>query len=164
MPPRRRPIGSGRRDDVTGQAGWMYTDLLLGLMIVFMATVSFIPEALPTKKPSAYVYSQRFDQVFEQVYVVETLTAQTVNQEVTAFLFNNNLPEQSVIVQAQFVGGYNSNVETATDAINRAVAVSTKLGTEDSLFLSKAATSVDSTSQIAPGEIIIRFRFAALVK
>ena len=29
--------------DATSQAGWLYTDLLLGLMVVFLATISFIP-------------------------------------------------------------------------------------------------------------------------
>ena len=164
MPPRRWPVGSGRRDDVTGQAGWMYTDLLLGLMVVFMATVSFIPEASPTKKPSAYVYTQRFDQVFEQVYVIENTDATLINQEVAAFLLLNNLPEQSVIVQAQFVGGFNSNVETPTDGINRAVGFSAKVDAGDPETLSKAATSVDASGQIDPGEIVVRFRFAALVK
>ena len=28
-------------DDVVGQAGWLFTDLLLGLVIVFLATASF---------------------------------------------------------------------------------------------------------------------------
>jgi len=164
MPPRRRPAGSGRRDDVTGQAGWMYTDLLLGLMVVFMATVSFIPEASLTKKPSAYVYTQRFDQVFEQVYVIENSDSTLINQEVTAFLLLNNLPEQSVIVQAQFVGGFNANVETPTDGINRAVGFSAKVDAGDPEILSKAATSVDASGQIDPGEIVVRLRFAALVK
>lgn len=164
MPPRRRPGGSDRRDDVTGQAGWMYTDLLLGLMVVFMATVSFIPETLRTEKPSAYVYSQRFDQVFEQVYVVETTDAAIIKQEVAIFLAANNLPVQSIIVQAQFVGGYNQNVETPTDAINRAVAFSTKVDSGDSVILSKASSSVDSSSQIEPEQIIVRFKFAALVR
>ena len=164
MPPRRKPIGSGRRDDVTGQAGWMYTDLLLGLMIVFMATVSFIPEAAPSKKASAYVYSQRFEQVFEQVYVVADTDAEIISQEVAYFLAINNLPEQSVIVQAQFVGGYSVNVETPTDAINRAVAFSSAIDTGDPVLLSKAANSVDSSSQIEAGQVIVRFRFAALVR
>lgn len=164
MPPRRRTGGTERRDDVTGQAGWMYTDLLLGLMVVFMATISFIPETIQTEKPSAYVYTQRFEQVFEQVYVVEETDAAIINQEVAVFLAANNLPAQSVIVQAQFVGGYNENLESPTDAINRAVAFSAKVDSGDSLILSKASSSVDSSSQIDPGEIIVRFKFAALVR
>ena len=142
----------------------MYTDLLLGLMIVFMATVSFIPEAAPTKKPSAYVYSQRFEQVFERVYVIKDLTAGILDQDVSTFLIINNLPKQSVIVQAQFVGGFNANNESSTEAINRAVDLSAALNKSDPVLLSKAASLVDSSSQVKPSEIIIRLRFAALVR
>ena len=31
-------------DDLSGLAGWMYTDLLVGLMVIFLATITFVPE------------------------------------------------------------------------------------------------------------------------
>ena len=40
-------------EDVTNQAGWMYADLFLGLMVVFLATVTFIPEYLGGLNESA---------------------------------------------------------------------------------------------------------------
>ena len=30
-------------DDLTGLSGWMYTDLLLALVVVFLATITFVP-------------------------------------------------------------------------------------------------------------------------
>jgi len=35
-------------DDLTGLAGWMYTDLLLALMVIFLATISFVPQIYGT--------------------------------------------------------------------------------------------------------------------
>ena len=34
---------AAEEEDMTGLAGWMYTDLLLALMVVFLATISFVP-------------------------------------------------------------------------------------------------------------------------
>jgi len=35
-------------EDLTGLAGWMYTDLLLALMVIFLATISFVPQIYGT--------------------------------------------------------------------------------------------------------------------
>ena len=35
-------------EDLTGLAGWMYTDLLLALMVIFLATISFVPQIFGT--------------------------------------------------------------------------------------------------------------------
>lgn len=157
----RRPF---RREDATGQAGWMYTDLLLGLMIVFMATVSFLPEALPGKSASAYVYSQHFEQVFERVYSASGVDSVTIENDVKAFLEFHNLPEQSIIEQAQFVGGFDQATENVATAIGRAVAFSTELDASDPVLLGKAATSVDASSDLPAGQVIVRFKFGVLVR
>ena len=39
----RKRIDPGHEEDATLLAGWMYADLLLGLMVIFLATISFVP-------------------------------------------------------------------------------------------------------------------------
>ena len=39
-------------ENVADQAGWMYADLLLALMVIFLATISFVPQFLDTYTPS----------------------------------------------------------------------------------------------------------------
>ena len=39
----RRRVESNEAEDATLLAGWMYADLLLGLMVIFLATISFVP-------------------------------------------------------------------------------------------------------------------------
>ena len=31
-------------DDMSDKAGWLYADLFLALMVIFLATISFVPE------------------------------------------------------------------------------------------------------------------------
>ena len=44
---RARARGSEFAEDATEQAGWMYADLFLGLMVIFLATISFVPTITP---------------------------------------------------------------------------------------------------------------------
>lgn len=39
-------------ENTADQAGWMYADLLLALMVIFLATISFVPQYLDTFTPS----------------------------------------------------------------------------------------------------------------
>jgi len=39
-------------ENAADQAGWMYADLLLALMVIFLATISFVPQYLDTFTPS----------------------------------------------------------------------------------------------------------------
>ena len=39
-------------DSSADQAGWMYADLLLALMVIFLATISFVPQYLDNFRPS----------------------------------------------------------------------------------------------------------------
>ena len=39
----RRRAENIEAEDATLLAGWMYADLLLGLMVIFLATISFVP-------------------------------------------------------------------------------------------------------------------------
>jgi hypothetical protein len=39
-------------ENAADQAGWMYADLLLALMVIFLATISFVPQYLDTFSPS----------------------------------------------------------------------------------------------------------------
>ena len=42
-------------EDLLGLAGWMYADLFLALMVIFLATISFVPALVhnPVLKPQA---------------------------------------------------------------------------------------------------------------
>jgi len=70
-----RKLNAG--EDLTGLAGWMYTDLLLALMVIFLATISFVPQIYGTitsgsnlvqNNQPAYSYSQYYKNPLVKVY------------------------------------------------------------------------------------------------
>ena len=164
MPNRRPYLRSSRGEDATGQAGWMYTDLLLGLAVVFMATVSFLPSALPGLAPSAYVYTQHFDQIFEKTYPAGSSNPDSLIADIKTFLSVNKLPAASMIEMVQVIGGYTPGKESTADGINRAVAYSKALDKANPELLGNASTSVDSNSVLSPDTVIVRLKFGAQVR
>lgn len=49
---RERLTSEIQEENTADQAGWMYADLLLALMVIFLATISFVPQFLDTRSPS----------------------------------------------------------------------------------------------------------------
>lgn len=49
---RQRLTTEVQEENTADQAGWMYADLLLALMVIFLATISFVPQFLDTYVPS----------------------------------------------------------------------------------------------------------------
>jgi len=163
-------------EDVSGQAGWMFSDMLVALMVVFLATISFIPQYIGGSgslfgAPSdslgtggagnTYTYSEHFDQVYVKVY--ETSDVSTIVSDIRAFLKQNGIPTNAVIDSSQFVGGYVQDKENSSLAIQRATEFSTRLERAYPDFLTHASTVLSSSPQLAPNLVTVRFTFSAQV-
>lgn len=142
----------------------MYSDLLLGLVVLFMATVSFVPDINIGKPASAYAYSRHFDQVFEATYTVKEVSAAQLEGDIATFLAVNKLPAESVVEGVQFVGGYDAATEKATDGIKRAVEFSAALDQQDPRLLKNASTTVDGSTILAPNQIAIKMKFGVTIR
>jgi hypothetical protein len=162
MQTRKRISRGSKQEDATGQAGWIYTDLLLGLAVIFLATISFVPQTTATGSSSAYVYTERFDQVFQVSYPNPDETLLT--SDISAFLNANDLPAESVVLSAQFIGSYDPATEKVSDAISRAVAFSTGIDQQNPGLLANAATTVDANSNLTTGKVLVRLLFGVRVK
>jgi hypothetical protein len=160
----RRFEPSSRIDDATGQAGWMYTDLILGLMVVFLATISFLPQSLPGSNISAYVYTQNFDQIFEKVYPANSPNAELLESDILEFLSTNQLPQSAFVEVVQIVGGFDPATESITAGIGRAVSFGTAIDNKDAGILGDASTTVDANAALGKNGILIRLKFGAQVK
>ena len=90
----------------------MYADLFLALMVIFLATVSFVPQfnldpklssdpAAPGKAVYSFskIYSQRLDVVFDQY------DYQFLIKSVNSFLEKNGIDGDAEIVFVQITGG-----------------------------------------------------------
>ena len=161
----RTVIEKHEPEDLTGQAGWVYTDLMLVLMVVFLATISFVPQFMGTnsKNPSkTFSYSRVLDDSLNVIY--EDFNLALIKSDVAKFKQAHGIPDNADIVYVQYVGGYIAGQESAATAISRALAFSQKVDRSDPLFLKSAATTLSSSNVLTPQQVIVRFTFAVATK
>lgn len=117
--PASRAQYSQDEDDVVGLAGWLFTDLLLGLVIVFLATASFQvlgnnnTGTAPCVTEKTY-YSTPMPGVYENA----TDTAVKILNDVEKFAQNAGLSDPKVAVG--LIWGNYSSAETAQQGQIRA--------------------------------------------
>lgn len=162
---RKRSSLQPPKEDVTFLAGWMYADLFLAMMVVFLATVSFIPEYLGNLEQgatnSAYSYTQLYKDPMVVIY--EGFDGEQIATDIRAFIKDKKLSPDAEIVYAQIVGSYNKSTETAADAIVRAQQFSTKMDTSNIALLHHASTTFSSTTSVPANRVVVRFTFATNV-
>ena len=158
----RRTYEDPVEEDLSGQAGWMYTDLMLALMVIFLATISFVPQFTnnSTSDPDNpdYSYSKIFDESMNTLY--ESFNLAQIKSDIARFKLNKGMPADADIVYAQYVGGYSSGSENPSAAIARALAFSQKLDSADPELLTSAATTLSSSNVLKVNQVIVRFTFA----
>lgn len=165
----RTPYADPVEEDLTGQAGWMYTDLMLALMVVFLATISFVPQfmgsgvsAVTDSSDPNYSYSKVFDESMNTLY--ESFSLSHIQSDIARFKVSHGLSPDADIVFVQYVGGYEASKESPAIAISRALAFSQKLDNGDHAMLVKAATTLSSSNVLKTNQVIVRFTFATTSK
>jgi hypothetical protein len=156
-------------EDLSGLAGWMYSDLILGLMVIFLATISFVPQFYGTLIGSpntvnstnapAYQYSQYYDEVMVAVY--DSADPQKIRGDIEEFLNRYQFPVKSVVVSAQIVGAYDPATENSSDAIRRALEFSKAIDALDPSLFSNASSTLSSTRSITTDRVVLRLMFVA---
>lgn len=151
-------------EDVTGLAGWMYSDLLLGLMVVFLATISFIPggDRQPNEQRVAYAYARVHAVDFEKAYA--RFDADLVAADIADFKLAQGLPTSAYVTKARFVGTYNGATETNRDGMDRALAFSNNMTAANPNTLKYAATTVRAVRASATPQVLVKFTFASEVQ
>lgn len=96
MKTRRRH--SEHHDEATEQAGWLFADSFLALMVIFLATISFVPdfkniEAAPATWTKSLTLSY------------DSYDPAKVEEDILNFLIKEDLPVSSEVAFARIIGG-----------------------------------------------------------
>lgn len=148
-------------DEVLGLAGWMYADLFLALMVIFLATISFVPAlshvsvAAPSSKKTATTAD--YFKAMSRTYTNFSLPQ--VENDVYAFQRAEGLPDGTPVIFAHFIGGYQSGNESTTDGNFRALVFSQRLNSAASGIFASMQTHIDSSSDLASNQVAVVFTF-----
>lgn len=162
-----RAVRSQFAEDVTHQAGWMYADLFLALMVIFLATISFVPKysggaatGFSSTSQSVFVKSLNFDQGMAQIY--NGFDIKKLRADIELFKKSQKINQDSEIIYVQVIGGYaqgqNASVGTLA-AINFSVEMKKQAG---DLF-NNSAIKLDTSKAIPSGSVATRMTFAPKV-
>lgn len=156
----RRVAYAEENADTSFLAGWMYADLFLALMVVFLATISFVPEYISSSKMVGSTFN--YVSVFREplIVVYDSFDAKLIKKDIDYFLKTRGLPNTTDVIYAQVIGGYAKNTESSSLAIDRALKFSQQLDASDIPALSNVSTTLSSSSTLPPGRITVKFSFA----
>ena len=140
-------------DDMVDKAGWMYADLFLGLMVIFLATISFVPEihdnsnANAGNRVSSNTIRQSTSFNFDKglTIVVSEPDVLLIETRIKSFLAGERLPLDSQIVFVKFIGGYDPINERISDGATRALEFGLKLRLDNPKLFVNATNSADAS-------------------
>ena len=164
----RKRIKPGQEEDATLLAGWMYADLLLGLMVVFLATVSFVPiDNFISKSLVKATYKQvdkafNFNRGLSLVY--EKFDAKGLEEDIEAFKKREGLDNDAEIIFAQILGGYDPKTEDAQTGRNRALVYSFSLTQDANGLFNNASVTAGGESSLTKDQVALRLTFVSKLK
>ncbi|CAB4331443.1 MAG: hypothetical protein F2690_00655 [Actinobacteria bacterium] len=169
---RSRRIERVIEDDMVDKAGWMYADLFLGLMVIFLATISFVPEirdnsnANAGNRVSSNTIRQSTSFNFDKglTIVINTPDVLLIETRIKSFLAGERLPLDSQIVFVKFIGGYDPINERVSDGATRALEFGLKLRADNPKLFANATNSADASPDIASGQVAVVLTFSSPLK
>jgi hypothetical protein len=164
----RKRIKPGQEEDATLLAGWMYADLLLGLMVVFLATVSFVPIDNFISKSLVKASYKQVDKAFNfnrgLSLVYEKFDAKGLEQDIEAFKKREGLDNDAEIIFAQILGGYDPKTEDLQTGRNRALVYSFSLTQEANGLFNNASVTAGGESSLTKDQVALRLTFVSKLK
>ena len=164
----RRRSSESQQEDITLLAGWMYADLLLGLMVIFLATISFVPMNNYISKSLVKASYKQTDKAFNFnrgiSLIYKQYDALSIEKDIAAFKNREGLDNNSQIIFVQILGGFDNASETQDIGRNRALIYSFKLAQDSQGLFANAAVTAGGDSNLKPGEIALRLTFASKIK
>ena len=150
-------------EDVTHLAGWMYADLLLALMVIFLATISFVPKLAAASSGITQSSSSQNDlgrnYKLGLALVYTNFDEAKVREDIRIFKINEGLASDSQILYAQITGGYLSGSETTETGRVRALEFSLKLRKNLPDIFANAPAYLSASSNLKTGEVALRITF-----
>jgi hypothetical protein len=159
-------------DDMSDKAGWMYADLFLALMVIFLATISFVPEISASDESANQVriqssrVKQTTDFNFDRglTLLLKSPDGQAVSSQIKQFIAGEKLPSNAQIVFMKVIGGYEANSGGDSEATTRAIKFAMKLKENNLELLGNATISIDVSTSVPSDQVALVLTFASFTK
>lgn len=158
MASRRRRF---EEEDATSMGGWLFADSFLALMIIFLATISFIPAvggAVTNSGNVGNIGGNNYVRGLNLVY--ENFDVKLIQIDLQEYFKKEGLSGSSQILYAKVVGGFDSRTENEEDGRYRALLFAAKLKKFEVKQFANSKIDLGSSNSLKPNQIVLRLTVA----
>jgi hypothetical protein len=164
---RGRASTSELGEDVTEKAGWMYADLFLALMVIFLATISFVPNTRTAPPgntqatPQVSLNSINMTSGMADLYT--KFDPEQMKADIEEFKKKEGMSADSEAIYVQIIGGYDGDTEKVNSATVTAINFSVDMKAQLPEIFRQAAFKIDVSDGIPSKSVAVRITFAPKV-
>ena len=144
-------------EDATSMGGWLFADSFLALMVIFLATISFVP-ALGGSISSAgnvgNIAGNNYVKGLNLVY--ESFDATLIESDIARYAKSEGMSPKSAVLYAKIIGGYNPTTESADDGRFKALMFSLRMKKAGLTQFDNTKFDLGTNSALKPDQIVLR--------
>ena len=148
-------------EDATHQGGWLFADSFLALMVIFLATISFVPSlggGLTGTGNIGNIAGGNYVKGLNIAY--DTFDAVKIQQDIQGFIVGEKLPRSSKVLFAKIVGGFNAATESENEGKFRALLFSAQITKAEIAYFQNAKIDLGANKLLKPNQIVLRLTLA----
>lgn len=153
----RKVHRSVEEEDATSMGGWLFADSFLALMVIFLATISFVP-ALGGSVSSAgnvgNIAGNNYVKGLNLVY--ESFDAALIESDIAEYSKLEGMSPKSAVLYAKIIGGYNPATEIADDGRFKALMYSLRMKKAGLTQFENTKIDLGASDALKPGQIVLR--------
>jgi hypothetical protein len=163
----RAPV-SGIGEDVTDKAGWMYADLFLALMVIFLATISFVPNTrtappVGNTQVTPQVSLNSINMTSGMANLYTKFDPEKMKADIAAFKKKEDMLASTEAIYVQIIGGYDGAKEKINSATVSAINFSVEMKSQLPEIFNQASFKIDVSDKIPSKSVAVRITFAPKV-
>jgi hypothetical protein len=152
----RRRIGI-EEEDATSQAGWLFADSFLALMVIFLATISFIPAiggggVLGTGTVGKIAGSNYVDGL---VLAYEEVDKVRITNDIATYISSKKLSPTTAVLYAKVIGGYTAQEGESSGSL-QALNFAVELQKAEIPYFARAKIDLGSSNLIPTKTVVLR--------
>ena len=144
-------------EDATSMGGWLFADSFLALMVIFLATISFVP-ALGGSVSSAgnvgNIAGNNYVKGLNLVY--DSFDTAAIEADIAKYAQSEGISPKSSVIYAKIIGGYDPATEIEDDGRFKALMFSLRMKKAGLTQFEDTKIDLGANSSLKPDQIVLR--------
>lgn len=148
-------------EDATSMGGWLFADSFLALMVIFLATISFVPSlggSVSNGSNIGNIGGSNYVRGLNLVY--ETFDSGVILADIAKYEKSEGISLGAEVMYAKITGGYLKGQESETDGRFRAILFAAQIKKANLKAFANTKIDLGANSNLNPQQIVLRLTFA----